>query len=243
MQLTKRLTYALIFVLAFSLITPIVAVPDTAHAQWWRDRDNDDDDDEEEEEVRSSRSSRSSSNVYGRISSSIRNKINKLDDDPVENLPIPILIGVKVANLYPSFGDPRDGGDREHEGLDIIAPMGAFIASPTDAVVTRTGKGSSAGTYVYTVGPGGETFAYMHLSDIADGVKAGTELKEGDIIGYVGDTGNAKGGVPHLHFEIRDGREPTDPFPRLTHEFSSEIRIRELTEILKQLMEELEDRK
>jgi len=173
------------------------------------------------------------------LSSTLRKKIQKLDDDPVEQFPIPIALGVALRNLSKNFGDPRDGGSRTHEGLDIMAPRGAYIASPTDAVVTRTGKGDSAGIYVYTMGPGGETFAYMHLDRIADGVKSGTVLKPGDLIGYVGDTGNAKGGAPHLHFEIREGRKATDPYPRLTREFSSEERIRTLTAILEELKDDL----
>lgn len=177
-----------------------------------------------------------------RLSSDLRRKINKLDDDPAEKLPIPVAIGVALRNLYPNFGDDRDGGSRTHEGLDIIAPRGYYVASPTEAVVTRTGKGASAGVYVYAMGPGGETYAYMHLDRIADGIKPGTELEPGDLIGYVGDTGNAKGGTPHLHFEIREGREALDPFPRITREFASAERIRTLTDVLAELRKELKNR-
>lgn len=183
----------------------------------------------------SSRSSRE------RYSSAIERAIKKLDDKPVESLPIPILMGIHVSNLSKNFGDPRDGGARTHEGLDIMAPMGSFVASPTDAVVVRTGDGSSSGIYVTTANPGGETFTYMHLSRIRDGVKAGTVLKPGDLIGYVGNTGNAAGGPAHLHFEIRKDRKATDPYPRLTKEFSSEERIRALTLILKELQKQLAD--
>jgi len=139
---------------------------------------------------------------YRGISSSVQRKINALDDDEVDDLPVPILFGITVASLWPNFGDPRGGGTREHEGLDIMAPEGAYIISPTEAVVTRVGKGTSAGNYVYTANPGGETFRYMHLDEIADGVRAGVELKVGDLIGYVGNTGNASGGPAHLHFEL-----------------------------------------
>lgn len=175
------------------------------------------------------------------VSSSIQRKINDLDDDAVKKMPIPILLGLSLNQVYSDFGDPRGGGTREHEGQDFIAPRGAYIVSPTEAVVTRTGKGESAGTYVYTANPGRETFAYMHLDDIADGIKAGTVLKEGDLIGYVGDTGNAKGGVTHLHFEIRDGREATDPHPRLAGEFSLEQRMEALTRILEDSDDEEEE--
>lgn len=166
-------------------------------------------------------------------SSSVQKKINALDDDPVEEMPIPILLGVSLKQITSDFGDPRGGGTREHEGQDILAPRGAYIVSPTDAVVLRTGNGESSGKYVYTANPGDETFVYMHLDDIADGVKAGSVLKKGDLIGYVGDTGNAKGGVTHLHFEIRDGRKATNPYPRLEGEFSLKERMQALTEILK----------
>jgi len=166
-------------------------------------------------------------------SSTIQRKINDLDNDRVNEIPIPVLLGVSLKQIYSDFGDPRGGGTREHEGQDILAPRGAYIVSPTEAVVLRTGNGESSGKYVYTANPGDETFAYMHLDDIADGVKAGVVLKKGDLIGYVGDTGNAKGGVTHLHFEIREGRKATDPYPRLEGEFTLKERMTALTEILK----------
>lgn len=162
---------------------------------------------------------------YGgwRGGSSYSSKINKLDDDEVDDLPVPILFGVTLGMLWPNFGDDRDGGDRQHEGLDIMAPEGAPIISPTEAVVIRTGTGSGSGKYVTTANPGGESFVYMHLSEIS--VRAGDELDKGDLIGLVGDTGNAKGGAPHLHLEIRDGRRATDPFPRITKELPLEDKI------------------
>lgn len=182
------------------------------------------------------RSSRSNSySGYGRISSGVSRKIRNLDDDEVEKLPIPILTGIALRNLSRNFGDPRDGGSRSHEGLDIMAPKGAFIVSPTEAVVTSVGTSNAGpGKYVRTANPGGETFVYMHLDDFADGISAGDELKPGDLIGYVGNTGNASGGAPHLHFEIRDGREATDPFPRLTREFTTEERGEALLAIIKE---------
>ncbi len=170
-----------------------------------------------------------------RYSSSIQREINKLDDDEVEEIPVPVMFGVALRNVTSDFGDPRGGGTRSHEGQDIIAPRGTPIASPTDAVVTRTGNGSSSGITVTTRNPGGETFIYMHLDEIAEGIKAGTVLEPGDILGFVGDTGNAKGGVTHLHFEIRDGRTATDPFPRLDREFTLKERIDGVADYLDEL--------
>lgn len=165
------------------------------------------------------------------FSSATRRAIDRLDDDRVDELPIPILLGFSISQLSKNYGDPRDGGDRTHEGLDLLAAEGAYVVSPTDAVVTRVGEGSSAGKYVYTANPGGETFAYMHLADVADGLRAGDVLEPGELIGYVGNTGNAAGGPAHLHFEIRDGRTPTDPYPRLTKEFTLEERVEALAQI------------
>lgn len=168
--------------------------------------------------------------------SRVREAIDDLDDDAVDNLYIPILFGVSLSDLYPNFGDPRDGGDREHEGLDMMAADGTPIVSPTEAVVIRVGDGSGSGNYVSTANPGGETFVYMHLAEVAD-IDEGDELDEGDLIGYVGNTGNASGGAAHLHFEIREDREPTDPIERLTREFSLEDKM----EFLEKMLDEVDD--
>lgn len=173
---------------------------------------------------------------FGGRSSSYRSKINRLDDDVVDDLPIPILFGVTLGMIWPNFGDDRDGGDRQHEGLDIMAPEGAPIISPTEAVVVSTGSGSGSGKYVSTMNPGGERFVYMHLSEIS--VRAGDELDKGDLIGLVGDTGNARGGPAHLHFEIRDGRRATDPYPRITRELSLEDKIDALAAAIRDVDDE-----
>ncbi len=171
-----------------------------------------------------------------RIPSSYRSKVSALDDDIVESLPVPILFGVTLRNITPNFGDPRDGGTRTHQGEDIMAPKGAPIVSPTEAVVIRTGDGDSSGLYVTTANPGGERFVYMHLSEIL--VRGGEVLDEGEIIGLVGNTGNASGGLPHLHFEIRDGRDALDPFPRITREFT----LKEKIEFLEESLDAADDR-
>ncbi|HEY4503019.1 MAG TPA: peptidoglycan DD-metalloendopeptidase family protein [Candidatus Paceibacterota bacterium] len=171
-------------------------------------------------------------------SSSLRRSINKLDDDRVKNVPMPILFGLTPDNITPNFGDPRSGG-RKHEGLDIMAPLGAPVVSPTEAVVIRTGEGDSAGNYVYTANPGGETFAYMHLDEIAD-IDEGDILKKGDLIGYVGNTGNASGGATHLHFEIQDDHDATDPYLRIKSIFPLADKIKYLETILDDVKSEKE---
>ncbi len=168
----------------------------------------------------------------GGFSSSIRRKIRSLSTRKVENVPVPILFGITPDNISSDFGDPRGGGTRRHEGQDILAPRGAPIVSPTDAVVIRVGNGDSSGYYVYTANPGREVFVYMHLNEESE-LNEGEELEKGELIGYIGNTGNASGGVTHLHFEIHDDDgDPIDPFPRLTRIFPLADKIKYLAEIL-----------
>lgn len=179
---------------------------------------------------------------YGEAASR-RNRVDtsSLDDDPVKTFPPPVLFGVKLSDIYPDFGGARGGGTREHEGQDIRAPKGTPIVSPTEAVVLSTGKGSSAGNYVYTANPGGEVFRYMHLDTIAD-IEPGDELSIGDLIGTVGDTGNAPEGVYHLHLEVRDDdNDPTDPYERFEETFSIKKKMSFLKDILRDVDEDKDD--
>ena len=165
---------------------------------------------------------------------------NDLDDDPVEEFPVPVLFGVDYDNLVPDFGDSRGGGTRSHEGQDMRAPQGTPVVSPTEAIVISTGEGVSAGKFVYTANPGGETFRYMHLDEIADNLRRGVELDEGDLIGTVGDTGNVPAGVYHLHFEVRDDRNrATDPYERMT---GKPYTLKERVSFLRGILREVDDR-
>jgi len=167
---------------------------------------------------------------YRRGNSQTQSKIDKLDDDIVEDLPIPVLFGVALRNLTRNYGDPRTG--HSHIGLDIMAPEGTPVVSPTDAVVTGMGVWSGAGNYVQTAAPGGERFVYMHLSEFAD-IEEGDVLKVGDVVGYVGHTGNAVATAPHLHFEIHDQDDETsDPYPRFTKVFDLSDKMEYLEAIL-----------
>jgi peptidoglycan LD-endopeptidase LytH len=156
-----------------------------------------------------------------------------LDDDIVKKIPIPILFGLEYEDIRSDFGDPRDGGARQHEGQDMFAPEGTPLVSPTDAIVLSVGSGGNAGNFVYTANPGGESFRYMHLKDLPN-LERGDELKAGDYIGTVGDTGNAKGTPFHLHFEMRDDKnEAQDPYPRLKGEFTLKQKMSFLSDIFK----------
>ncbi len=174
-------------------------------------------------------SAQSYSGGYG-YNSVTQENIALLGNETIPNLTIPVLFGVELNNLTKNFGEPRLG--HSHEGLDIMAPEGTPIVSPTNAVVTKLGFYSGAGNFVTTRVPGNESFSYMHLAKIAD-IKEGDILKPGDLIGYVGYTGNAIATAPHLHFEIRNASNvPSDPFPRINTTINLPLKIVYLKNIL-----------
>jgi len=167
--------------------------------------------------------------VQNQEENNLRSKINALGNTPDPQLHIPVLLGVEVTQIVNSWGDPRGGG-RVHEGTDILAPRGTYVVSPGPAVVIQIGNGANGGNYVYTINPGGEHFYYAHLDGYANGLAVGQVLQRGDLIGYVGDTGNAKGGPTHLHFGIYNPKQ--NPYPRLTLAFTNDERILILSRIL-----------
>ncbi len=129
-----------------------------------------------------------------------------------------------------NFADPRDGGTRTHEGVDIAARLGQEIYAVTDGIVevraVDYGTGSTAvtksGNYVrvYLQDGSGMYTMYGHLSAFGPGIAAvaGTRVpvKMGQVIGYVGDTGNPGPGNYHLHFEYHPtGGAAVDPVPHL----------------------------
>lgn len=101
-----------------------------------------------------------------------------------------------------------------HEGTDVFAPMGTPVRSPVDGVVRRT-DGPVGGFAVYVRQKDGTDFYMAHLAGFA-GPTDGEAVKVGDVVGYVGDSGNAKGGPPHVHFEIHPkGKGAINPKPFL----------------------------
>ena len=113
--------------------------------------------------------------------------------------------------LYPRYGP----GFRFHMGTDVFAALGTPLRSPVDGTVT-SGSGSLGGLYVKIFMPDGTYFYFAHMSGLVEGFTEGMEVKTGDIVGYVGDSGNAKGTPPHLHIGVYpQGGEATDPKPIL----------------------------
>ena len=102
---------------------------------------------------------------------------------------------------------------RVHEGLDIFAPNGTPVLAPVDGVVRITNGG--LGGLAVTVRQADGTYWYMcHLSGVAAGLATGTEVTTGQVVGFVGTSGDAQGGAPHLHLQIHPrGGAPVPPKP------------------------------
>lgn len=111
------------------------------------------------------------------------------------------------------WGAPRDGGKRSHEGVDIFAPTGTELIAITDGTVKRVKEGGLGGKVVWLYAPDEDlSLYYAHLNEQL--VSEGQRVSKGDVIGTVGQTGNARTTPPHLHFGIYPGgRSPVDPWP------------------------------
>jgi hypothetical protein len=145
----------------------------------------------------------------------------------VPRLAFPVVGNVSFTNDY---GAPRGGG--WHQGNDIMARWRApAIAAERGTVQLHTG--SSLGTcMLYLHGASGYTYVYIHLNNdltarsedsggckqgvaYAPGVRSGDFVRKGELVGYVGDSGDAENGMDHLHFEIRKNGSPQNPYNHL----------------------------
>ena len=103
--------------------------------------------------------------------------------------------------LRDDFADPRTG--HAHEAIDILAPRGTPVVAVDDGVVQKLFNSVRGGLTVYHFDPEGTyCYYYAHLDRYVDGLREGQQLHKGDVLGYVGTTGNAPPGTPHLHFAI-----------------------------------------
>jgi murein DD-endopeptidase MepM/ murein hydrolase activator NlpD len=141
---------------------------------------------------------------------------------PQGDLLIPVE-GVAVRDLHDNFLDMRDG--HRHEALDIPAPRGTAVRAVAEGNVVKLFQSKPGGLTVYQFDDSRNwCFYYAHLDHYANGLKEGTLLRKGEVLGYVGTTGDAPPNAPHLHFAIfKLGAEKrwwegtaVDPFPFLT---------------------------
>jgi murein DD-endopeptidase MepM/ murein hydrolase activator NlpD len=137
------------------------------------------------------------------------------------DLDIPVA-GVDADELRDTYADAR--GSRRHEALDIMAPRHTPVRAVEGGRIVRLFTSAAGGLTIYQFDPTETyTYYYAHLDRYADGLKEGQTVRRGEVIGYVGSTGNASADAPHLHFAIFrltpekqwwEG-EPINPYPVL----------------------------
>ena len=123
------------------------------------------------------------------------------------NLIIPVA-GVRADQLLDTFADSRSEG-RVHDAIDIPAPAGTPVLAAADGQVLKLFQSERGGTTIYQLSKDQKlVFYYAHLQRYADGLAQGALVRQGDVIAYVGDTGNAGAGNYHLHFSIAVVSDP-----------------------------------
>jgi murein DD-endopeptidase MepM/ murein hydrolase activator NlpD len=123
------------------------------------------------------------------------------------NLIIPVA-GVRPDQLIDTFDEARSEG-RVHDAIDIMAPAETPVLAAADGKILKLFNSERGGTTIYQLNTKGDlVFYYAHLSHYADGLVEGDIVKQGQVIAYVGDTGNAGAGNYHLHFSIATVSDP-----------------------------------
>ena len=138
------------------------------------------------------------------------------------------ILAVPVEGKYPAdvgatFDDGRSRG-RRHNAADIMAPRGTLVLSADDGVIRRLSSNTLGGITIYATDPDERfVYYYAHLDGYVADLRVDQRVRKGDVLGYVGSTGNAPANAPHLHFQIMrlldrdrlwDG-VPIDPKPFL----------------------------
>ncbi|MDI9274319.1 M23 family metallopeptidase [Stenotrophomonas sp. PFBMAA-4] len=110
--------------------------------------------------------------------------------------------GIQASQLRDTFTDARSEG-RVHDAIDIMADAGTPVLAVADGTVEKLFDSERGGLTIYQFEPSGRwCYYYAHLQRYADGLAEKQVIKRGEVIGYVGSTGNASAEAPHLHFEV-----------------------------------------
>ena len=142
-----------------------------------------------------------------------------VDELRARRLAIPVQ-GIDASQLVHSFEDTRSGA-RRHEAIDILAPRNTPVVAVEDGTIARLFTSKAGGITLYQYDPREKfVYYYAHLESYAPGLVEGGALKRGQVIGYVGTSGNAPPNTPHLHFAIYELTQrkkwwegnPIDPF-------------------------------
>jgi murein DD-endopeptidase MepM/ murein hydrolase activator NlpD len=141
--------------------------------------------------------------------------------DPSALLGMPVQ-GIRRADLVDGYFDRR--GRRIHNALDIMAPRNTPVRAATSGIIAALNSSPAGGTSIWQYDTTGSfCYFYAHLARYAPGLRAGQPVARGDVLGFVGTTGNAPKSAPHLHFAVfrleTPGRwwsgEPVNPYPLL----------------------------
>ncbi len=116
-------------------------------------------------------------------------------------LEVPVQ-GARREDLRNMF-DERRGTSRRHEAIDLLAPRNSPVVAVEDGTIARLFNSDPGGITVYQFDPTSTyCYYYAHLDRYAEGIRDGVSVRRGQVIGYVGSTGNASPNAPHLHFAI-----------------------------------------
>jgi murein DD-endopeptidase MepM/ murein hydrolase activator NlpD len=134
--------------------------------------------------------------------------------DTPPGLIVPVA-GIDIRDLTRQFNAPRSGG-RSHQAIDILAPLGTPVLAANDGQIERLARNRRGGITLYQRDSAlGFVYYYAHLQRYRPGLKEGDHVRRGEVIAYVGTTGNAPPRTPHLHFAILRQGEPIDPYDQL----------------------------
>jgi murein DD-endopeptidase MepM/ murein hydrolase activator NlpD len=122
-------------------------------------------------------------------------------------LPDGLPVSARLTGRFGMRAHPISGGMRAHSGVDLAAPYGSPIVATADGVIGTAGWSGGYGLLVAISHGGGVQTRYGHLSRL--NVAAGQQVRRGDVIGFVGSTGESTG--PHVHYEVRVNGVATDP--------------------------------
>jgi murein DD-endopeptidase MepM/ murein hydrolase activator NlpD len=111
--------------------------------------------------------------------------------------------GMSVEAMKGGFAERRDAGGRPHEAVDILAPRNTPVYAVDDGTIAKLFESRAGGITVYQYDPSGRfCYYYAHLEHYASGLRENQRVSRGDVIGYVGTSGNAPPNTPHLHFAV-----------------------------------------
>jgi murein DD-endopeptidase MepM/ murein hydrolase activator NlpD len=152
---------------------------------------------------------------------SARGAMADLDYLRARRLMVPVD-GIRPADVPDSYA-ARRGGGRRHNALDILAPRGTAVVAAADGRVLKLRENAAGGLTIYAVDEEERfVFYYAHLDRYRGGLREGDAIAQGEVLGYVGTSGNAPTDTPHLHFQVmryEDRKRWWDGTPVNPHDF------------------------